>query len=215
MRERRPSAAIVNGARRSYASPAQPTTRRPMTRSPPELSSTSGSCTSTPRLERRAGLDRVPHEHRVEIAAQQRQAPHTLAVLPWMRTPPAPVTTMPRIGRPARSTSAAIPSRRRMSSAPGLSVSPHSLSRGKIARSSRRTRTPRAREQQRGDRAGRAGAGDQHVGVHVRPGPQGATRASSCASSRCPSTRALFFEPKPEAVAERHLGLCRRAPSSG
>src|SRR6266540_4039454 len=56
--------------------------------------------------------------------------------------PPSPVTTMPSTQRLRASTSPPRPRRFRIPSAPGLIVSPHSLSRGKVARSIRRTRAP-------------------------------------------------------------------------
>ena len=56
--------------------------------------------------------------------------------------PPGPVSHMPSTGTPRASTASARPWRASSAIAPGLSESPQSLSRGKIARSSRRTRTP-------------------------------------------------------------------------
>jgi hypothetical protein len=46
---------------------------------------------------------------------------------------------------------AATPERRRRASVPGLTVSPHSLSRGNVARSTMRTRAPAARQTMPGD----------------------------------------------------------------
>src|SRR4051794_37108853 len=59
-----------------------------------------------------------------------------------MRSPRAPVTIIPSTRRPHRATSSATASRSRIASAPGLTVSPHSLLRGNVARSTMQTRAP-------------------------------------------------------------------------
>src|SRR5262245_8081023 len=87
------------------------------------------------------------------------------------------------MARPARSISAARPRRRRMPSVPGLSESPHSLSRGKLARSTIRTRAP---------------ARASTVAAIAPAGPAPTTRTSSTGDYH----RAVL-RPEPEAIAER------------
>src|SRR5215470_16047577 len=94
---------------------------------------------------------------------------------------------MPATGRLHASSDAAIRSRFRIATVPGLTVSPHSLSRGNIARSTMRTRAPaRARIV-----AATAPAG---------PAPTINTSASAAANHHRAVLRA-----EPEAVAERGL----------
>ena len=112
--------------------------------------------------------------------AQQREPAYSAPYSPATRTPCGLVTTMPRMGSALHAIDADSPWRSRMATAPGLSVSPHSLCRGNVSRSSSRTRNP---------------ARASRIAVSAPAGPAPATRTQHPHGRA--STSALFFDPNP------------------
>ena len=208
MRERRPSAAIVIGARKIVRLPGAADDAQAGHAKRAELSSTSGSCTSTP-LERRAGLDRVLHEHRVE-SRRSSDTPHTPLPYPpgrarrRVRSRPCRESGGPHVRRRPRS-----PSRRGWRARRDSACRRTACGAESVARSNRRTRTPaRASISAASAPAGPAPA----ISIASRR-PAAARRGTR--ASRGPSTSALFFDPKPRQLHSAAVDVARRAPRCG
>src|SRR5205085_1335107 len=106
------------------------------------------------------------------------------------RAPCGPVTVIPVTGTAAARTTSPRPTRSSSASEPGLTVSPHSLSRGKMARSTRRTRRP---------------ARASRIAVML-PAGQAPTMTTSGGTGK---DQGGVLRPDSEAVAQRRLDLRR------
>ena len=183
---RRPSAAIVDGARTGIVRTVGAPTTTPPTDRPPR------PCRRRSRgARRRAGSNCAPaaigllQQRPIEIAPQQRAAVEAAGYRPSTRRRAAPVTRMPSTRRPRASIAAADAERvAARASVPGFTVSPHSLSRGKRARSMSRTRAP---------------ARASTIAAIAPAGPAPTIRSTSVGSGhrRAPEDSALFFDPNP------------------
>ena len=137
---RRPQS--VTGAWRSRSVKRSAPATTPRITRPPALSSTIARLTATDGSNA-APAAIAPARSAQSTSRRTSARPHRPpGYRPSMTTPCSPVTRMPCTGSPRSSIDAERPRRRSSASAPGLSVSPHSLSRGNAARSIRRTRAP-------------------------------------------------------------------------
>ena len=214
--EGQPRAAAVGGnrqrrARMSCAAPAQLTTRRPID---PRPACRTRRRAAPARARRARTTPRPATACCTSIQSRSRRSSDTPRTpgpySPRTRTPPAPVTTMPRIGRPARS----MPSPQSRAAA-GCRARPGSACRRTAcragtwrdragARAPRRARAAAPRSS-RQDRRRRSGSSSRMPGVTADIGGR----------SRVPQHERAVLRAEPQAVAERRFGLGRAARSAG
>ena len=165
------------------------------------------------RLERGAGVDGMLHEHRVEVTAQQRHAPHARTVLSPDAHAAAPGHDHAANREACTFESPAIPAAAGIERSGIERVAAQLVARERGAVQQAHAQPARASSSAAIEPAGPAPAIRTSSLTSV-PGARRPRRVRRRAAHACPSTSALFFEPKPRQLQSAALGSAAR-PASG